>query len=299
MTDLTNFDLSRFTLSEIDKGWSGDKKYHAVDKSDGTSYFLRVSPIQAANNRAALFDWTKQVAALDVPMCRPLEIGVCDDGVCSLYSWIDGVDLRENLADLPLETQYALGVQSGAILRQIHTIPAPIDTEDWAARYNRKIDAKIAAYKDCGMRFDGDNFVLDYLAQNRHLLTGRPQHFQHGDYHDGNMMLESGGGLRIIDFDRYDIGDPWQDFNRIVWSAQTAPRFAAGQIHGYFNGLTPPVEFFRLMALYIAVNTLASLPWAVQFGQDQIDVFLQQNRDVLAWFDDFKSVIPAWYAALS
>lgn len=50
----------------------------------------------------------------------------------------------------------------------------------------------------------------------------RPQCFQHGDYHIGNMMIEN-GKLVVIDFDRYDFGDPWEEFNRIVWCAQRRP----------------------------------------------------------------------------
>lgn len=71
----------------------------------------------------------------------------------------------------------------------------------------------------------------------RELLRDRPQCFQHGDYHIGNMMVDQ-DGLAIIDFDRYDFGDPWEEFNRIVWCAQTAPAFACGMVDGYFGG--PP-----------------------------------------------------------
>ena len=45
----------------------------------------------------------------------------------------------------------------------------------------------------------------DYLEKNRGLLSGRPQSFQHGDYHVGNMML-AGTELVLIDFDRSDFG---------------------------------------------------------------------------------------------
>ena len=51
------------------------------------------------------------------------------------------------------------------------------------------------------------------------MLANRPQSFQHGDYHIGNMMIEN-NKIVIIDFDRYDFGDPWEEFNRIVWCAQ-------------------------------------------------------------------------------
>lgn len=57
-------------------------------------------------------------------------------------------------------------------------------------------------------------------------------------------MIDRNGKLQIIDFDRYDFGDPWEEFNRIVWCAQKSPLFASGMVNGYFDGDVPP-EFWR------------------------------------------------------
>ena len=103
--------------------------------------------------------------------------------------------------------------------------------------------------------------VITYIEENRYLLSNRPQCFQHGDYHIGNMMLED-GSLIIIDFDRYDYGDPWEEFNRIVWCAKVSPIFASGLVNGYFDHKVP-YEFWRLLALYISSNMLSSIPWAI------------------------------------
>ena len=278
----------------IDKGWSGDEKYHATD-ADGEEYFLRISPYDRRDNRKELYKMTRRLEDLGVPMCRPLGFGDWEKkkSVYSVYSWINGVDLRDMLMDYSEAKRYQLGVKSGEILRRLHTIPAPDGTEDWAARYNRKVDKRIEVYKNQPLRFDGDGFVLGYLAQNRGLLAGRPQCFQHGDYHEGNMML-AGGDLQIIDFDRYDFGDPWEEFNRITFSAALSPHFATGQLDGYFGG-KPPMEFFRLMAFYIGANALASLPWAADFGQGEVDTMLRQAKDVLEWFDNMRNPVPTWY----
>ena len=136
--------------------------------------------------------------------------------------------------------------------------------------------------------------MITYVEENRHLLANRPVMYQHGDYHVGNMMIDCSGELVIIDFDKDDFGDPWEEFNRIVWCAQAAPAFARGMVDGYFDGSVPE-EFWRLLALYIANNTLSSLPWAIPFGQEEIDVMLKQGRDVLRWYDGMKDPIPTWY----
>jgi len=194
---------------------------------------------------------------------------------------------------LPKTEQYVLGLKSGEILRKIHSIPAPEAQEDWAVRFNRKTNTKIQKYRECGLRFTGDDKIIEYIEQNRHLLENRPQSFQHGDYHIGNMMLEN-GELRIIDFDRYDFGDPWEEFNRIVWCAVASPYFATGQLRGYFGG-EPPIEFFKLLAFYITSNTLSSIYWAIPYGRDDIDTMMKLSQDVLLRFDNMQNPVPTWY----
>lgn len=279
-------------IEPVNKGWSEDKKY-CVTKADGKKYLLRISPAERYEKRKALFEMLVSVAELGIPMCTPIEFGACEDGVYMLLSWIDGEDAETALPLLTETEQYVLGLKSGEILRKIHTIPAPETQEDWAMRFNRKTNNKIQKYHECGLYFKGDDKIIEYIEKNRHLLENRPQSFQHGDYHIGNMMLEK-DELQIIDFDRYDFGDPWEEFNRIVWCAAVSPYFATGQLRGYFGG-EPPLEFFKLLAFYIASNTLSSIYWAIPFGQSEIDTMLKQSQDVLAWFDSMQNPMPMWY----
>lgn len=165
--------------------------------------------------------------------------------------------------------------------------------EDWEIFFNRKVDHKIKGYKDCPLSISGGERIIDYLNQNRNLLKNRPQCFQHGDYHIGNMMM-SGQELVIIDFDRFDFGDPWEEFNRIVWCAQKAPFFATGMVDGYFDFIVPQ-EFWQCLAFYIGSNTISSIYWAIDFGQSEVDVMMKQSQDVLLWYDNYKTVFPSWY----
>jgi len=309
MTEKALFE--KFAKSEpVAKGWSEDKKFCVTDM-DGTKYLLRISSFSRYEERKSLFTMLERVSALDIPMCKPVEFGICDEGVYSIQNWIEGDDLDAILPLLSETEQYVLGLKSGEIIRKMHTIPAPETQEEWESRFSRKTDMKIKKYHECGLRFDSDEHILAYIEQNRDLLKNRPQCFQHGDYHVGNMMLERGvtpraEALKIIDFDRYDFGDPWEEFNRIVWSAAASPHFATGQLHGYFNGSPypsarithrsePPLEFFKLLAFYIASNTLSSIYWSVPFGPSDLDTMMKQARDVLEWFDNMRNPIPTWY----
>ena len=278
----------------IDKGWSGDEKYCAVT-ADGAKYMLRIAPMERLERKQKEFEKMKEVAALGIPMCLPLEFGICEAGVYAIQTWIDGTDAEDAVMAMDAAAQYRYGLDAGRILAKIHTIPALADAPDWETRFNAKIDRKIAMYEACPLKYDcGSDAFLEYIAQNRHLLKDRPQSYQHGDYHIGNMMIDQAGVLTVIDFDRDDFGDPWEEFNRIVWCAQSAPAFASGMVDGYFDGEVP-MEFWKLLALYISSNTLSSLPWAIPFGEEEIRVMQNQAAQVLQWYDNMQNPIPTWY----
>ena len=279
----------------VEKGWSGNRKFCVTDEN-GTKFLLRVASPETLKAKQLEFEMMKRLEALGVPMCCAVEVGQCDEGVYSLQTWIEGRDAEDVIPSLPLEAQYRRGVESGLALKKIHSIPAPEDQTPWAERFNRKIDRKIRMYEECPLKYEngGGEAFIRYLAGNRHLLDGRPQTFQHGDYHIGNMMIGGDGVLYIIDFNRIDFGDPWEEFNRIVWCAQKSPAFASGMLDGYFGGEIPE-KFWRLLALYISSNTLSSLPWAIPFGQKEIDMMRGQAEEILCWYDNMKKIVPSWY----
>ena len=174
---------------------------------------------------------------------------------------------------------------------------APDSQEDWESRFSRKLDYKIQKYIESPIKYENGQLFIDYINKSRHLLKNRPQTYQHGDYHFGNMMINRNGQLYIIDFNRNDYGDPWEEFSRIVWSAKKAPLFSSAIVNAYFDG-NVPLAFWKLLALYISSNTLSSLPWAIPFGDDQIQLMINQGKDVLRWYDQMRNPVPSWYTAL-
>lgn len=277
----------------IEKGWSGDQKY-CVTTEDGKKYLLRITAPDRAHRFGLCYQRMQEAARLDIPMCLPIEFGKSAEGTYALHSWIDGIDAEAMIPGLPAEQQYAYGLDAGRILKKLHSLPAPKDAEPWGSRFQAKLDRKISMYECCPLQYDRGELLIAYLKENRHLLSDRPQTYQHGDYHIGNMMVNNKGVLTIIDFDRDDYGDPWEEFNRIVWCAQAAPTFAAGMVDGYFED-NIPMEFWKLLALYIASNSLGSLPWAIPYGEKEIQTMMNQAKQVLQWYDNMKNPIPTWY----
>ncbi len=290
--------MRQFTSRElIEKGWSEDKKYR-VTATDGTPYLLRVSPHGRYERRQAEFTFMQAVEFLGVPMCRPVELWENEEGVCSLQSWIDGEDAEAVLPRLTAKEQYALGVEAGRMLSRIHSLRAPADAEPWDIRFSRKLDRKLEMYAACELKYPCGTTFIDYIATQRGLLSAQPQVWHHGDFHVGNLMCGRDGVLYVIDFNRASVGDPWEEFNRIVWSAQASPAFASGQVDGYFpvaEGGTVPEDFWRLLALYIASNTLSSLPWAIPFGEGEVQTMMRQAEEILSWYEGMTRVVPTWY----
>lgn len=277
------------------KGWSEDKKFYIEDYS-GERFLLRLSDISKYEGKRLDFEYMKKIANLGISMTRPIDFGTCAEGqmVYILLTWLDGEDGEIALPKLDEKTQYQLGRKAGEILRKIHSIPAEATVEDWAERYKRKIQKRIQIYNSCPIRLDNDNAFISFLEENMIYLEGRPQTFQHGDFHLGNLIVCNGTEIGVIDFNRADFGDPWEEFNRCTFSWKVSVPFIVGQIHGYFNDAVPD-EFFRLMALYFALNTISSIPWAIPFGESEIEYMLSNAKAVFEYYNGFKTYIPTWY----
>ena len=178
------------------KGWSNDKKYCITDEN-GEQFLLRISDISLYDEKRSEFMMMQRVASLEIPMCKPIEFGICEEGVYSVQSWINGESAEDLIPLLQPREQYTYGLEAGRILRRIHSIPAPESQEEWAVRFNRKIDTKIRNYVECSIKYPNGQAFIDYISANRHLLNGRPQTYQHGDYHIGPKRLRGSlGGIQ-------------------------------------------------------------------------------------------------------
>lgn len=282
-------------VEAVHKGWSKDKKYY-IRAIDGRELLLRMADISQYENKKREFESVRKLDDIDILMSRPIDFGICNNGqsVYSLFTWVEGEDAMQVIPALSAKEQYRLGVKAGEFLRKMHQIPAENNQTPWAEYYNGKINKYITNYKACGIHLKGADKIINYVEQNRYLLENRPQSFQHGDYHVGNMIVTKSGELGIIDFNRCDYGDPWEEFNRITWCAGMSGIFASGRINGYFNNEVPDL-FFRLMSLYIASNQLSTVHWAIPFGQEEVDIMLERAGNVLDWYDEFQTYVPNWY----
>lgn len=291
--------MSWTSITPITSGWSHDIKFK-IETDKEEIYLLRLTDIKHYQKKLEDYESLLPLRDLKLNISMPIEFGKCvyqDQEYCyTILSWIDGENAKEIIANLSVEKQNELGHQAGEILKQIHSIPISAKYKDmcWETYFNKKLDRNILLSKECPVKFKGKELLIQYINDNRTLLKGRPISFHHGDYHLGNMLIDKECNLGVIDFNRQDHGDPWEEFNRITWCCKKNPHFASARIKSYFNNKVPD-EFFKLMALYIASNQLSSIPWAIQFGDDQINIMQREVAMVLDDYDGYTKIIPKWF----
>lgn len=193
--------------------------------------------------------------------------------------------------------QYDLGLQAGMKLTAIHSVKDPFSgSEVRAEAYSRKIDLKIEKFHKHQVTFPGLLEAVRYIDRHRSLLHGRPSVLLHGDYHIGNMVVE-GQELKILDFNRYSFGDPYEEFDRMTMNIHSSRTFSKGLLHAYFKG-TPPLEFFALWKLYALTNAVGSIPWALENSPESISFVKEMVANTLEEFMVDEIPVPRWYRAL-
>ncbi|MDZ7926186.1 MAG: phosphotransferase [Agrobacterium sp.] len=171
-------------ISEVplEKGWSNDKK-SIVTTPDGR-FVRRIIDDSRIHSTTTLFFHIGSLNLDDNPFSRPMELD-CTPSPARFYTttYVEGEDLEEALCKLSQKEQMRLGYEAEFALKKIHTRVRVKDDGMWAIKYNAKIDRKIKAYQECGINVSNDHFLIDRIDSLRIFLEGRPQTFQHGDYH--------------------------------------------------------------------------------------------------------------------
>ena len=283
------------SVDPVSKGWSDDKKY-LVRTEAGQPMLLRLSDIALLEQKKKEYAIIGKYAETGINMSAPREFGVCDGGrsVYMLLDWVEGRDLEEVLPELREGEQYALGRAAGETLRRIHAIP--LNPEDVPVETKRpKKLRQLAAYEGSALRVSGDEGAIRFVRENIGLIWREKPVYLHGDYHPGNLIYTPEGGIGVIDFNRWEVGDPYEEFYKLEsFGREVSVPYCAGQIDAYFRDSVPE-DFWRALAVYVAHASLYSVKWAEKFGQGEIDGMARRCRTAFADYDGFRLYVPKWY----
>ena len=213
-----------------------------------------------------------------------------------LLSYLEGEAAEEIIPNLNEKEAYDLGFEAGVVLRKLHSISIPEQNLSWYDRYMIKMPKKINNYLNCEYKISYGDMILKYYQDNYKLMEKRPLLFSHGDYHVGNMIVNN-GKIGIIDFDKNNIADPYDEFKPFCWNVMRNEYFETGLINGYFNNNIPH-DFFPILKFYTAESLISHITWAVTFGEKEIRTAYEIAELQSAWWDNFKLDIPTWYKGI-
>ena len=284
------------SAEKITKGWSSDEKYKIVT-DDGQTLLLRISDISAYDYKKKEYEIVEKYSKLGFAMSQPLDFGVCNEGknCYMLLTYVEGKDLEEALPQLSEKEQYLLGRESGKILKKIHSIP--IDECDIPTQTKRERKLyQLSRYEDSPhLRVANDEVAIEFVKNNIDLVWKENPVYQHGDFHPGNLIYMPDEQIAVIDFNRWEVGDPYEEFYKLEsFGIEVSVPYCIGQIDAYFNDEIP-TDFWGALAVYCAQAALFSIKWAEQFGQKDVDGMLERCKRAFANYDNFNSIIPKWY----
>lgn len=284
-------------ITPIREGFSFDRKYLVIHR-DGRKLLLRTAELRHYDRKRAEYEVMQAIRKYDAKSPIPLEMGkIMPLGLCYyILSYIEGEDARRVLPQLTPSEQYQIGWEAGQTLARLHRHPAPATTGPWYERIVNKTKGYVDSYRTCGIKIRHDEKIITFLEDNKHYLQDRPNQFQHDDYHVGNLIVSGRAFAGVIDFNRFDWGDPLHDFCKLaLFSRECSVPFSAGQIAGYFGRERIPELFWKLYAMYAAISVFSSIVWSVRVTPDKVEEMRHRLLALCEDHDDFDSCIPAWY----
>lgn len=283
-------------LKRINKGFSSDEKYFISLKNNDKKYLIRFFPISQFEDREKEFAILKTVETYTNKAIKAIEIGKIQGQGYIVTTYIDGNDIEDELLVLTEKEQYQLGFEAGQELLNLHKLQAPKHIESWYERKHLKHKKYVEAYLACPVKVEHDEKILQFIDNHMLLMENRPNIFQHDDYHPNNLIAQEGKFKGIIDFERYDWGDPIHEFLKIgIFTRNISVPFSIGQIKGYFNGEEPRDEFWTLYSLYLAMCVFSTVVWTLKTIPEDMDSMLEKINIFLDDHQYFNNVKPSWY----
>ena len=280
-------------VAPIAKGFSFEKKFKLT--SERGDFLARLAPIDAYEAKTKEFALVQQLYANGVQCNQPILLAqeAAAATVCTLYRYLTGIDAEENIGALPVAAQYQMGVEAGQDLRRINALSRPTNT--WKARKWHKHERYVKRYCQQPYRLKNDEQILRFIETAYDPTEAAHDHLQHDDFHLGNIVLNGQHYGGILDFERYDWGDPLHEFVKLDWFTwPVSEAFALGQVEGYFGTRQLTDAQCLPIAVYIAMSVLSTTVWTLEFYPHTWPAMEKQILSLLARYDSFDRIHPPW-----
>lgn len=283
-------------IEKINYGWSDDVKFY-IEDLEGTKFLLRISNVDKLENKKKEFYIIQKYNQLLFEMSQAIDMGVCNSGqnIYMLLSWVEGQSMENVIGTLNEQEQYQLGIKAGNVLKAIHSLPVEATDIPKIKKTKKKLK-QLQRYENSKYRVPNDEEVIDFVKENIDLMCQSEPVYEHGDFHIGNMVYTPQKDVGIIDFNRWECGDRYEEFYKLQsFNVDVSVAFSMGQLHGYFDG-EPTMDFWKIQAVYVAHSALFSIEWAAKYGEEDIANMTRICYNAFRDYDNFNLLIPKWYS---
>jgi aminoglycoside phosphotransferase (APT) family kinase protein len=285
-------------IEPIHKGLSTDQKA-IIHLPENEKQLLRVFDIAEFEQKQMEYEAISALRGYDIKCSMALACGKLLDYNLAymLLTYIEGEDAREELPRLTEAEQYQIGFDAGRELLKMHLLKAPSHISPWYDRKAVKHRECLGEYNKLNVRFNHDSKVMAFIDEHMGLMKDCPNLFQHDDIHIGNVIIKEHQFAGLIDFNRYDWGDPVHDFLKMgMFNRQLSIPFSIGQVDGYHASSRAPNElFWKRYALYLAMSLFDSVVWVHEFEPENLISLIGKIDVILDDHCNFDQVKPGWY----
>lgn len=283
-------------IEPVMKGYSADGKFKIFVPGQG-HVLVRIYNAAEEYMKQKEYQFMESLQQLGVLCPATIGMGRLDEkSGYMILSYIEGEDASERLPRMNEQQQWAVGMEAGAQLQLIHQLPMEQQIESWYIRKSTKHQRYVERYKLCPVVMNEDHAILKFIEDHLDWMKNRPDGFQHDDFHPGNLVVKQDQLAGVIDFNRYDQGDPVHEFLKLgLFASEISVPYSIGQIQGYFGGNEPDELFWRLYSLYTAMALVSSVVWVQQVKPEETHEMMTRIERVREDHDDFRRWIPRWY----
>ncbi len=288
------------SFTQITKGFSHEEKWQVITEN-GEAIFLKIYDFARLALAKSVYEYLAYFEQIGSLVPKPKQfIELPEESICiQIVSCINGVDGEESLHTLSSDTQYKLGYHAGKELQKLHTLSNPSPLQTWEDYKLTKHNRYLHLLSESTIIFPEIDYILHFIDQNIHLLKDRPVRFLHDDFHPSNIIFNEGELAAVIDFDRFEWGDPYHDFHKVaLFTSEVSKPFAIGQIDGYFSDNIPD-EFWQYYTLYAAMIIPSDIIWSYKTTPHLIETMWKRVYRILEEHQNFEQVTPSWYVKKS
>lgn len=285
-------------MSKIQKGFSDEEKF--LIKTGSGTYLLRISSAKNFSRKKEEFRIMEKLLAKGVNCNKPIDIftGKEDNKIYTLFSFLPGSDAEENICKLAESTQFEIGFYAGQDLKIINSLKNT--TNSWKKRKLAKHEYYLTHYLKNEYRFENDDKVIKFIESNCDKIESNPDRFQHDDFHLGNTIINNGKYSGILDFNRYDWGDPLHEFVKLEWFTwPISKEFTRGEIKGYFGNEKVSENICQIISVYIAMSIFSTLVWTLKFHPNTMLIIENRMKSILESYEYFDRIRPEWIPSIS